>query len=462
MLSATARAWRRGFMRTLMIVVLYASVGGMEKPPGPTNLKISIYQETEEKLRVVYDLERTQRSLGFVKVRGGYHESFWTIETPGFQLVKKRKQIWIERVDGKRFGHVVITAAPPTQRLAKQYQPISRYGEDGVMVYTGHFWPVGIRGMRLDAAFDFHPLAGSKVVSFGEHAPVLTNWRSPMDHPSFVYMGPLDPVETKDVMAVVDPDAPQWIIDEFYELTPRAFEYLSNEFGYPLTTKPNLFLAAPLGEEEGRLRFAGDALPGQFQVTLVGAAWNKRTEQALNIFRSSTVHEAVHLWQAAARPAAGELSSWIHEGAADAIAAETLLAINYWDRMEHASYFVGARKECAKGLEYGSLASAERRNRFRALYACGHIVAEAVSIAENKPVADFWRAFVMQAQNDKGYSEKTYFDLVLDRTGDAEFVEKLRDFVRMPLANPDREIGRLLATAHTASQSDPLAPAGAH
>ncbi|MEO1242090.1 MAG: hypothetical protein AAFX54_09285 [Pseudomonadota bacterium] len=461
MLTETARVWRRGFVRALIGIALFASVGGMEQPPGASGLKISIRQETGDGLRVTYDLERSQRALGFNKIRGGYHELFWTIETSGFQLVKKRGQIWIERLDGKRFSNVVVTAAPADRRLSKQYQPISRYGDGGLMVYTGHFWPVSIRGQRLDAVFNFHPLADSKVVTFGEHEPALMDWRSPMNHPSFVYMGPLEPVETVDVMAVVDPDAPQWIIDEFYELTPRAFEHLSKEFGYSLTTKPNLFLAAPLGDEEGRLRFAGDALPGQFQVTLAGAAWNNRTEQALNIFRSSTVHEAVHLWQAPARPVGGEIASWIHEGAADAIAAETLLAINYWDRLEYAKYFVGAREECAKGLKYGSLASAERRYSYRALYACGHVIAEAVSIAEDKPVADFWRALVMQAQNENGYSEDTYFDLVMNRTGDADFVEKLRDFVRTPLANPDREIGRLLATAHNASQTDPLAPTGA-
>lgn len=462
MLTAMARVWLRGLRLVLIMLVCWVSASAIGYASTPAELTISIQQQADAHLRVKYKLNRPQKTLAFTATRDGYHRKYWTVEADGFRIVKRRRQIWLERKDGKYFNSVTISAAPAEGRLTKQYQPISRYGDGGVMVYTGHFWPVNIRKERANAVFNFYPTTGSKVVAFGQHVATLENWRSPMDHPAFVYMGPLEPVETAEVMAVVDPNAPRWIIDEFYELTPRAFRYLSQQFGFSHNAKPNLFLAAPLGEEDGRLSYAGDALPGQFQVTLVGAAWSQRTDQALNIFRSSTVHEAVHLWQASARPVRGDLTAWIHEGAADAIAAETLLAINYWDQTDHANYFIDARAECAAGLEYGSLAGAERRARYRALYACGHVIAEAVSIAEDKPVADFWRAFILQAQQDNGYSENTYFDLVLDRTGDPEFVGKLREFVRTSLANPDREIGRLLATAHSTSRTDPLAPAQGH
>ena len=310
----------------------------------------------------------------------------------------------------------------------------------------------------------FRSAGGAQVVAFGEHTKVLSEWRSPLTHPAFIYMGPLEPVETPDVMAVVDPDAPQWIIDEFYELTPRVFAHLAGAFGFSLATKPNLFLAAPLGEDEGRLSYAGDALPGQFQITLAGAAWKNRTRQALDIFRSSTVHEAVHLWQAGARPKGKGEVAWIHEGAADAIAAEVLLAINYWDETDYAEFFVGARDDCAEGLELGSLARARKRRNFRAMYACGHVIAVAVSTAEQRTVTEFWRAFISLSEDQNGYTEKTYFELVRERTGNAQFVDQLRYFVRTPLANPDREIDRLLAAALSESDAPgdeaPLAPTG--
>ena len=63
---------------------------------------------------------------------------------------------------------------------------------------------------------------------------------------------------------------------------------------------------------------AGDALPAQFQITLAGGAWKAPSPKARGLFVQSTIHEAVHLWQAGARPITEEAPEWIHEGAADA------------------------------------------------------------------------------------------------------------------------------------------------
>ncbi len=449
---------------TIIFFVLTAMVSAMESPPVSAQVQITMEQASDGRLTVTYQLARYRKSLEFSEIEGLYRKEHWKFETPGFRVVKYRGRDRIERLNGAKFGRLVISAAPSPQRFKKEYQPISRYGEGGVMIYSGHFWPVNARGNRVHVTFNFTPESGASVVAFGEHSKALTEWRSPLTHPAFIYMGPLEPVETSDVMAVVDPDAPQWIIDEFYDLTPRVFAHLTDAFGFSLATKPNLFLAAPLGEGEGRLSYAGDALPGQFQITLVGAAWENQTQQAQDIFRSSTAHEAVHLWQAAARPKGKGEVAWIHEGAADAMAAEALLAINYWDETDRAEYFVGARDECARGLELGSLASARERRSFRAMYACGHVIAAAVSAAEQRSVTEFWRAFISLSEEQNGYTKNMYFALVLERTGNAQFVDQLKYFVRTPLADPDREIGRLLAMALGQGEAPgddvPLAPTG--
>jgi hypothetical protein len=456
-------ALRRAAFSLILFVVLFV-VGGMARPPASTQTRISIEQQHDGRLIVTYELGRLRDGLNFLEVGGDYREQQWKIVTPGFRFIKENDYDRIERLNGGTFNRVVISATPNPKRFTKEYQPIALYGEGGVMVYTGHFSPVDGRGGRVPSTFSFKPEGGAQVVAFGERSDALVGWHSPLAQPAFIYMGPLIPVETPDVMAVIDPDAPQWIRDEFYELTPRVFAHLTDVFGFSLTTKPNLFLAAPLGDGEGRLSYAGDALPGQFQITLVGAAWKNRTKQALDIFRSSTVHEAVHLWQSAARPKGITTAAWIHEGAADAMAVEVLLATNYWDEADRSKYFIGARDECARGLKFGSLASTRERQNFRAMYACGHVIAEAVSLAEGQPVTEFWRAFIARAQAQNGYTQNTYFDLALERTGNARFVNQLRYFVRTPLANPDREIGRLLAAAknpgNSSSDDPPLAQAG--
>ncbi len=430
----------------LLAPIVLASVVLSADRIRPADIRVTLVQLGDGALRITYDLKKPRRALAFGALAAGHRARRWQIETPGFALARLDDGDRITRTDGAKFDHIVLTASPDLIRIQKNYQPITAYGEGGVMVYTGHFWPLTARGGRVNTTFSFIPKPGAKAVAFGARADRLVDWRSPMAHPAFVYMGPLEPVETREVMAVVDGAAPQWISDEFYALTPRVFSHLAGALGFSLAVKPNLFLAAPLGREQGRLSYSGDALPAQFQITLEGGAWREPSPKALGVFRRATIHEAVHLWQAAARPGSDSVAGWIHEGAADAIAAETLLALGLWDAEDYTADFDRARDECADELRGGPLATAEARGRFRALYACGHVIAVAVSWADGETVSDFWKGFIAEAKSD-GYTQGDFYAFVAKRGGERDFVAALRYFVRTPLAKPSREVGRLLEAA---------------
>jgi hypothetical protein len=444
------------FVAALIAAAAIAAASGRDDPA--PDLAISVAQAGEAELRLVYEWKKPQREILLGEVAGGYRERRWTVETPGFVLERlddsEHGGDRIVRSDGKRFTRVELVALPDLVRLPKEYQPVVRYGAGGSLVYTGHIWPLkGIAGTKADgrvnATFDFTPAVGGHVVAYGANAPSLSGWRSPMAHPAFVYLGPLDPVETDNVMALIDPDAPDWIVAEFNQLVPESFGKLAAMFGFTPETKPNLFLSAPLGNDAGKLSYAGDALPAQFQITLEGGAWREPSDKAREIFTYSTIHESVHLWQAAARPGSEEAPEWIHEGAADAIAAEVMVALGEWDGAAFAANERAVRAECARELGKGPLNGAKTRGDFRALYACGHVIAAAVARAEGASTADFWRAFVEQAQDADGYDAAMFYRLVAERTGDEDFAGAVEDFARTPLADPEREIEALFASAGT-------------
>jgi len=438
----------RWILLPAVIAALSAAAFAMSRPPAPGDMRISIEQLSDARLRVTYDLDARRRELIFKIVPGGYRARRWTIETPGFRLLRLDTEDRIIRTDGSKFDRITLVAAPDIIRLPKEYQPVARYGEGGALIYTGHFWPMTRKGGRTNATFSFSPAAGGEVVAFGVRKPALMDWRSPMAHPAFVYMGPLAPVETDQIMAIVDPNAPPWIVDEFYRLAPKIFDYLAKTMGFEPLTKPNLFLAAPLGHDEGRLSYAGDALPGQFQITLAGAAWKNSTPKAKSIFRRSTIHEALHLWQsAAARPGIEETAPWIHEGGADAAAAEAMLALGFWDGPAFEHFSTAAQTDCAKGLNEGPLTGAEKRGAYRAIYACGVVIAEAVARADGTTATAFWRDFMIETGRRGSYSDDFFYDFVEQRTGDKAFARALRYFVETPLANPRREIARLMQAA---------------
>ncbi|PQA85727.1 hypothetical protein [Hyphococcus luteus] len=432
-------------MRFLFLLSLCAALlAACAREVGP-EARIAITQRPGAVLEVVYELRRAQPGIAFHEIEGDYRAARWDLP-PGFEIRKKDGAEVIARRDGARFKTLVLTAHPAQGRLPKEYQPVAPYGEGGVLVYTGHFWPLTKAQARADVVFDLTPAPGGHAVAFGDNAMALHDWQSPMAHPAFVYLGPLEPIETGAVMAVIDPQTPGWIVEEFKRLVPESFEKLSAMFGAAPETKPNLFLAAVPGKP-AQLSYAGDALPAQFQIMLEGGVWAKPNDQARGVFLQSTVHEAVHLWQAAARPGASKPPEWIHEGAADAIAAEILAALGEWDAAAFEADERTARTDCARELDKGTtLNGARAKGYYRALYACGHVIASAVARAEGASTADFWRAFIDRA-GPEGYSEDMFYDLVAERTGDPDFAGAVRDFARKPLARPEREIDGLFAAA---------------
>lgn len=435
------------FVISVSVAVVLLAACAREQAPG---LRIAIAQGEGASLEVAYEWRRPQREAAFNELGDGYRAARWALP-PEFELTNEEGHDVIARRDGKRFTALALTAEPAANRLPKEYQPVVRYGEGGVLLYTGHFWPVRGNDVRADAVFDLTPAPGGQAVAFGENEPALEDWTSPMAHPAFVYLGPLEPVETDNVMALIDPEAPAWIVGEFNAIVPASFAKLAEMFGAAPETKPNLFLAASPGVE-GQLSYTGDALPAQFQIMLEGGAWREPNEQARNVFIEATAHEAVHLWQAAARPGDTEPPEWIHEGAADAMAAEIMVALGEWDAAAFERNEAAARAECAAELAKGPLNGARARGDFRALYACGHVIASAVAVAERASTADFWRAFIERA-GPEGYSEAMFYDLVADRTGNEDFAEALQDFARTPLAEPQKEIDGLFAAAGTLARA---------
>ena len=425
----------------------------MARAPAGPDLRVSIEQVEGAEMRVAYDWRKPRREMTFRAVYGGYRERRWAVETEGFALRRGAREDVIVRTDGARFDRVVLAARPDIIRLPKEYAPVSPYGEGGALVYTGHFWPVGGDGARINATFSFTPAPGGAATVLGEHAPALADWRSPLAHPAFVYLGPLAPQKTAHMSALVDPAAPAWVRREFHDVSARAFEYFARSFGAGPETTPDLFLTVSLRGDPGRLRFSGDALPGQFQVTLEGGAWREASPAALDILRQSVIHEAFHLWQSArARPGDEATAGWIHEGGADIVAAEAMVALGFWDGAALRRFSARARRACAAGIEDGPLSAAHLRGDFRALYGCGVVVAEAAARAEGVTATAFWRDFMAAAEQRGGYSASMFFDFVAERTGTV-FAEDIRYFVQTSHARPDRDIERLFEAAERASRA---------
>lgn len=423
------------------MAVLTASVFAcLARASGPT-VEITLEQQQGGAWRLRYALPAPQRRVDLGPSLAGARARDWRVLTKGVELVSEKGRDWLVPAKrGERLAGIDIAVTPRANGLMKDYETAAPLGA-GAVLYTGHFIPFTENGWRADAVINVRPRGGGVVSAFGETAPAFENWISPQRHPAFIYAGP--PVKLSGG-AFMEPSVNGWVREETETLLPGLFAWYSQAFAAPPERAPDMFLAMGDQSEAGRLRYQGDALPGQFMITLSGGGWESPANGARDLLRSGIAHEAAHLWQARARPSGGDAPDWIHEGAADALANEALEGIGLISHAEAATARAAARYECETELAGGSLDKAAAGGRWRAVYACGHALAVAAARAHNKEgsVALFWRDFLAASAANKGYDLPLFLS-VIEARGGGDVADGIRRFAYSRYAQPARELAML-------------------
>lgn len=408
------------------------------------SVEIALTQQNAVTWRLDYALAQPVARLDLGPTLNGFRARDWRLETSDLKIVSENDRDFLVADNGaKAFRAAAFEIHPHRNGFAKQYEPIAPFADGGAVIYTGHFWPWRNAGERLPAHFSVTPRDGERVFGFGEEMARVSGWTSPFDHPAFLVIGPLPPVALGSASAMIDPRAPEWIAAALKAQTPRLLAELSRAFGRDLASPPDFFLMVDEADAPGRLRYSGDALPGQVMIVLSGGAWAEATPEARLVLLTATAHEAAHLWQMAARPRDQDVPAWIHEGGADAVAAEVLAGLG----LAGEEGLAAARDDCRSALAGRSLAEAEAAGDWPASYSCGRVLAEiAARAASGGDVAAFWRELIDRAQAAGGYDEALFYSMIEEGAG-RDFAVSVRRFPHTPFAAPDKELARLLDEA---------------
>lgn len=435
-----------GFAAAISALAAIACSGAenASRPPeAAPAVRIDAGEQADGDWRLAYEFSPPRASVDFGPAIDGYRARNWLLDSDNeARLVARDGRDRLEAPAEKRLGAAVFTVTPEPVALRKQYEPFIAMGDGGVLLYTGHLLPFDETGERLEARLTIRPGEGRTAVAFGGDAQAgIVDWKSPFDHPAFICVGCAPPIDTGALTLVIDATAPAWIRAEappFAGALAKAMEALLSA---PPAVQPTIFIASADQEAPGRLSYSGDALPGQYQMTLAGAAWREPSDEARAVFFRSTAHETAHLWQTDARPADDRAPDWINEGGAEALAADALVAAGYWTDAERAADLSRARAVCAKALRVGSLARTEAGEDWEAVYACGHVVT--VAAAGEAGVGAFWAEFVRRSAA-RGYDLATFLALAEERAG-PDAAQAIRDLVNINDAQPERVFDRMFA-----------------
>ena len=367
---------------------------------------------------VLYTSSVPMRALVFARSPDRSRAVDW-VATPEFEIAADARGELVRRRDGATFTAVRLQVPPLYRELPKDYAPFSRFGDGGVLFHSGRFFACA-DGCPARPRWRMSVRAGGRAVLVdGRRSSGTASWRDDGQGRS-VYVGDAQPVETPDVLAVIDRTLPPSVAAQLNRDLPRFMRFYAAKLG-ATPMRPMLFVSHDARHARGWGR-QGGTLPGQVFTHFYGAGWPER--MAKPDFGSDLAwhlaHEAAHVHQRQLALAdAGD--AWMHEGTADAFAAIALRAQG--DGAAADRKLAEARMACGRSTRDRALTAAVAGGDFDAAYTCGLLLGLAVHEAAlaRRPGGNglfaVWRRFARGARGRDALPAADYLRAVQEEAG---------------------------------------------
>jgi hypothetical protein len=328
---------------------------------------------------------------GSVTVEGNrpWRPGSWTVETPGVRIERRGRHDVLLAERGDVPEHVRIRFTPFSGDLVAEYDPALVFTDGSVALWSGHFhlYPVASAAAVEALPLDLNGISfggnGSKVTFRDRHGRVLHighrfDSATLIGGKVYVLFGPLQPVSSADISAVIDPQLPEWLKRELSTSTPAIFAAFARALG-PHSGPMPMLLASWQGPRPGLTSMGGSTLPGQIGMTFEGIGVVEENRGVRDSARWFIAHEGAHFWLGNTVHYEWAREAWITEGGADLLAVRIMSAIDpdYDPRPQ----LQAAVNDCST-LAARPIEQAEERSETRAFYACGAVfglLAEATS-----------------------------------------------------------------------------------
>jgi hypothetical protein len=361
----------------------------------------------------------------------------WQVITPQISIVEKngREQI----VSASPFQEVSFEFDSYYETTPKDYEFFQAFSDKSVVMYTGHLNACpDDNECNRPIEFHFIPRSNERGIISGKIFHTAFDWKDEKSEGTYIYWGNINPVETKYLTAVIDPNLPTWLLEKFNLLLPSLFKYYAERTGEPLTWKPFVFLNY-LAKGEGN-NSGGGTLPGLIQLSLEGKGWNKPDTDSFIDLAKFFAHEAAHIWNGQLFPYATS-DIWMHEGGADAFAYFALLDLKFINPKKFLDYQTEAFNSCLSRLKNRPLWDVKEDPNFRAHYHCGAMLALLTHAGVSKMnkkynLFYFWNQIFEEVKaSKKPYTEELYFS-ILDRIlKNKELSGTIKKLLKGPLTN---------------------------
>ena len=361
----------------------------------------------------------------------------WTVETRGVRLQRRGSYDVLSAGRGGVPLEVSIRFQPVNERLQADYAPALQFSDGSVALFVAQFecfpmdsvsaagkLPSDLNNQLVPAArieYLFQDAAGPVLLD-GRHAALARTSTSD----TYVLFGGTRPIETPDMVGIVDPQLPPWIKDSLTRAVPFLLSRYTQELGRLRDFKPAIMVSWA-GPTPGIVSREGSALRGLIVMKYEGSGVLEETPAQRQQGLWFIAHEAAHFWLGQTVGYEYARDAWITEGGADLLAIRAVAEADPgYDPLPELNRAI---EDCVQLTRRQGVASARDRNQQRAYYACGVVFGLVAEAGSGRSFYKFARALV----------EHNRADGVVAR---ADWLAELDDATRNPLLR--RDIERLL------------------
>lgn len=411
-------------MRPIALLSLVVSIAGMNAaagalPCGPAaasaestgdratiEARIGVTRLSAATWRIEYQFSRPVIGIDYGQPVDGYRANSWMVVTPGLTLSHHEGA---ERLlsDGEPFNRATLEVRLYSAFPPDNYVPAARFSDGGVALFLGF---LGGDALTEDGAVELNERYAARG---REGEVVLVPAAAGRGEQVFAYFGPRRPIDAGITRLILDPAAPEWLVDLFRRTISEVSPVYETRLQRRLDEAPLVLIAAGEIDSIDGYSTKGGAINGQIMMTLRGRALADETEELRRMMARLMAHELAHLWQKGdAEKRFNDRQPWIHEGGAEALAVEALAASGRWSAAQAEADMRRAEQRCADERGGKSLETAIDGGRWGAVYPCG----QAIFAAHRRDLFDIWAAMIrLAASRDTVYSQQLLDEVLADR-----------------------------------------------
>ena len=390
------------------------------------------FLQKSDSWKVKYQLPIAVDHVAFSRKSNFDRTKLYNIDKSKFKWDTADDVLLIRSIDGSKFDSFDLTFASFYDDIQKDYTHNIKYSDSSVLLYTNHLalganiiddTSVSSIGKSFsDTQFHFYA-PEQNIVFLGDTFKSKAEWTLKGDG-TYVYFGDIAPIESNNMIAIVDPKLPAWAWKNTQSYFPKLFEYYEKKTGQALSFKPVVFFN--YDQTAGDFSsYSGGTLDGLVQLTISGSQWQAKNSEQFNMLFHFLAHEAAHFWNGQMFAFEDQKHSWMHEGGADAFAFFAMREFGLIDSAQMLQRFEEAANSCIMRKGKESLAESAKLRRYRNYYTCGATMALASHYAvqaknPEKTIFDVWKRIFDVNKKSRSYSQADFFNELSQLSGSSK------------------------------------------